>query len=179
MEPVEIYLDSLNEDFSFVQKVFKGTTLKKIGQSVRNSIKGKSVNMSKLDRALKPIPVLSQDKINNFLVKYIPNYDHNLRVAKSFFNKKHPDRSEENERVAAIAAMITSTNNKKTIQDTARDLNRSYSRGGTGGGAFVLFVIGIFVISGAFTLEFVTGEMKLLAIALGALLMIASVKSLT
>jgi len=180
MDPMSIYLDHLNEDFSFIQKAFKGKLLAKIGKEVKDSVKGKSLNMSKLQKALKPIPMVSQDKINNFLVKYIPNYDHNLRVAKSFFDKKHPDKTETNERVASVAALIASANDKKSIQDTTRDLNRSYSRaGGTGGGAFIVFILGAFLMAGAFQAEFLTGGMRAMAFALGALLMVASFRSLT
>ncbi len=175
------YLDTLNEDFSFIQKVFKGKLLTKIGKEVKDSVKGKTINASKLQKALKPIPIIAQDNINKFLVKYIPNYDHNLKVAKSFFNKKHPDKTETNDRVAAAAALIASSNDKKSIQDTTRDLNRSYSRaGGTGGGAFIVFILGAFVLGGAFQTEiYITAEMRAMAFALGALLMVASFKSLS
>jgi len=179
METVDSYLENLNEDFSFVNKVFKAKLLSKISKEVKSSVKGNVVNMSKLNAALKPIPVLAQDKINNFLMKYVPNYDHNFQIAKKFFDKNHPDKLEKNEKVASMAALITVADNKKTIQGTTRDLNRSYSRGGTGGGAFIIFVLGLFGIIGAFSIDYLTPGMKALALVLGGLLILASIKSLS
>jgi len=177
---VPAYLNYLNEDFSFIKKAFKGNVLAKIGKKVKDSVSGKKVNLAKLDAALKPIPAISQDKINNFLAKYMPNYNHNFAIAKGYFNKRHPDKTETNEKVAAVAALISSGSDKKSINDTIRDLDRSYSRhGGTGGGAFVAFVIGAFMIAGAWQMDYVPGEFRALAYALGALIMVASVRSLT
>jgi len=171
------YIEHLEEDFSFTNKVFKGNILKKITSDVKDSVQGKSVNKASLNAALKNIPVIGEDRIKNFLAKYIPNFEHNQILAKNYFNKKYPSKT-TNDTIATATAIINASNDKKTIQNSIKDVDRVYSRGGSGGGAFVLMLIGIFVTMGAFSFEDIEFKTKAMAIALGALLMIASIKSL-
>lgn len=177
MTAIKGYLDYLNEDFSFTSKVFKSNVLKKISDDVKNSIQGNKVDKSSLDKSLKQIPVIAEDRIKNFLAKYIPNFEHNQMLARNYFDKKYPSKT-TNDTIATATAIINASNDKKTIQNSIKDVDRVYSRGGNGGGAFVLMLIGIFVTMGAFSFEEIEFKTKAMAIALGALLMIASIKSL-
>lgn len=174
---VDSYLNHLNEDFSFVNKVFKANILSKIGNEVKDSVQGNRINVPKLQQALKPIPSVSQDKIKTFLSKYLPNFNHNQMIAKKYFDNKYPEKP-NNDTASTISAMLVAADDSKTIQNSIKDVNRVYSRGGSGGGAFVLMIIGIFVTVGAFSIEGLEFKIKALAIALGALLILSSFKSL-
>jgi len=180
MEPVNKYLNHLNEDFTFVSKAFKGNVLKKITNGVKSSVSGKTLNVPKFIKALKPIPVIEQAKIDNFLAKYLPNYMHNKMVAKKHFDKKYPDRKETNDAVAATSSMIAAVDDKKSIQDGIKQIDRAYSYAGTsgGGGAFIIMMIGIGVSTAAYYLENQEFKHRAMAFALGILLILAAFKSL-
>ncbi len=62
MKTIDSYLNQINEDFSFVNKIFKGNIIAKVVKNVTNSVKGKPVNKAALDKALKPIPVIPPKK---------------------------------------------------------------------------------------------------------------------
>jgi hypothetical protein len=180
MKPVNKYLNHLNEDFTFVNKVFKLNLLKKTLNTVKSSVTGKTVNKSAYLNALKPIPSMSQDKIDTFLSKYLPNYIHNKMVANKYFNKKYPAKQETNDAVASVTGMIASIDDKKSVQDSIKQTDRAYSYAGTsgGGGSFVLMMMGIGVSSAAYYLENQEFKHRALAFALGVLLILSSIKSL-
>jgi len=178
MQILNNYLNILNEDFSFISKAFKSTTIKNISNKVKSSIVGNRVNKSMLNTALIPIPSIKQDKINNFLAKYLPNFDNNYSVAKYFFDNKHPTKK-FNDTVSSVSAIIISVDNKKSINDSIKSVDKLYSmHGGSGGGAFLLMIIGLFITIGIFSFEGIEPTQKAAAIAVGALLILASVKSL-
>lgn len=177
MKPTERYLKNLNEDFSFNPKKLKANIVKKISQNVKSSINGNRVNKPMLMRALKPIPSLSSEKIDNFADKYLPNYKQNKQIALNYFNKKYPGK-ENNDIIAKTAGMIASGKDDKSIQMSIKDVDRVYSRGGQGGGAFVLMVMGLFAAAGAWSFDELDIKMRGLAFALGGLLILASFKSL-
>lgn len=178
MKSAETYLTKLNEDFSFNPKKIKASIVKKVSQGVQNSISGNRVNKPMLLKALKPIPVVRPEKIDSFLDKYLPNYRQNKHIASNYFTKKYPD-NQNNDIVATTAGMIASAKDDKSIQMSIKDVDRVYSRGGQGGGAFVLMVMGLFAAAGAWTFDEFDLKARGLAFALGALLILSSFKSLT
>ena len=68
------YLQYLDEDFDFENKVFKANLINGIFKKLKKNINGSEVNIDGVKAALKPLPVMTQDKINLFMDKYIPNY---------------------------------------------------------------------------------------------------------
>jgi len=179
MKPTDRYLEKLNEDFSFTKKVFKANVISKIVKDVKQSVKGKTVNKSALDKALKPIPKLSLERIDKLLGKFLPNFNHNKMLALKHFNKKYPTKK-TNDGIASATAMIASGNDKYSVQDSIKQADRvyAYGGGGSGGGAFVLMLIGMFVATGAFSFESIDFKQKALMVALGALLIIVAFRSL-
>jgi len=181
METVDDYLVYLDEDFNFVNKVFKANLLKNITKKVKRSVKGNKVNVPALKTALKPIPVLTQDKINKFLDKYAPNYTPNYNVAKKHFDKKFPDRK-DNDILAGFTAAATSIDKKRTLQDNLKKVDRLYrSSLGTSpaGGLLILLIVGMGLTMTSWSApEFFDGvTTQFLGVTLGVLMMIAAVVS--
>jgi len=180
MKTTNNYLNQLNEDFSFINKIFKGNLIAKVAKGVTNSIKGKTVNKAVLDKALKPIPAIAPKKIETFLEKHLPNFKHNKIIALKYFNKKYPTKQQTNDPLASATSIITAANDKYSIQDSIKRADKVYSYGGGGGGgAFVLILIGMFVAAGVFSIDVFTFKDKALGVILGALLIIVAFRSLT
>ncbi len=75
--------------------------------------------------------------------------------------------------------MIASANDKYSIQDTIKHADKVYSYGdSSGGGAFVLILVGMFITAGVFSIEGLEFKHKALGVALGALSIIAAFRSL-
>ena len=87
---LDTYVEHLNEDFTFAKKVFKANVLKSIATKMQKSVKGQNINIPALKAALKPIPSMTQEKINVFMDKYVPNYKANYNTSKRHFDKKYP-----------------------------------------------------------------------------------------
>lgn len=179
MTKLDNYLNYLNEDFSITNKIFNRDIVAKIVNRVKSSVKGKNVNKAVLDKALKPIPILSSEKINKALDKYLPTFKHNKKIALKHFDKKYPGKP-TNDTIATATGMIASANNKYSIQDSIKHADKVYSTGygSGGGGSFILMLLGMFLMAGAFSFEGVEFKTEALIFAVGALLIIASVKSL-
>ena len=180
MTPVDSYLNHLNEDFDFMQKVFKAKQLQKIVDGIKKNVRGNKVNIKAIKSALKPIPVMTQDKINKFLSKYIPNYSQNYKTSERYFKNKYP--SDENmDTLSGVTALVASMDTNTTLQQQLKRSDKLYSSAmgsSGGGGAFVLFVTGLGILMTVFSLDFLQPGTVLLAAILGGLLMLASVMSL-
>lgn len=174
MDQVNKYLNHLNEDFSFVNKVFKGNVIAKAAKGVKDSVKGNSVNQAALDKALKPIPAIEPAKIDIFLGKYLPNFKHNKMVALKHFNKKHPAKK-HNDTMATVSGMIASADDKNSVQDSIKMTDKVYSYNN---GSFVLMLIRLFASVDAFSLDQSDFKQRAMVFALGALLIIKSFRSL-
>jgi len=175
MKTTNNYLNQLNEDFSFVNKIFKGNLIAKVVKGVTNSIKGKTVNKAVLDKALKPIPVIAPEKIEKFLEKHLPNFKHNKTIALKYFNKKYPTKQQTNDPLASAASIVTASNDKYSIQYSIKHADKIYSYGSK---ALVLIFITIFITAGVFS-QNVFIENKALGVILGALLIIVSFRYIT
>jgi len=177
---LDTYMDHLNEDFSFVNKVFKANVLKKIADKMKKSVKGNNVNVPALTAALKPIPAMGQDKINKFLDKYIPNYMGNYNTAKRHFNKKYP-ANQNNDAMAGVVAASTGIDKKRTLQDNIKNADRVYSRAVLTGipGGFIVMLLGMGILMGAVNMPelFETGGGQLLAAVVGIMMMISGLLS--
>lgn len=181
MPVTDNYLEYLDEDFNLVNKVFKANILKSIMTKIKKNVKGKQFNLPGIKAALKPIPVISQDKINKFLDKYVPNYKQNYTTAKRHFDKKYP--TEENTDVlAGITAAITPLDTKKTLQDQIKRTQRVYTSNlgtSSAGGGLVIFLTGLTITMVSWSVPDLfdnIGKMGL-AILVGVFLMFAGISA--
>ena len=182
MSLTDNYLDYLEEDFTFVNKVFKAKLLKGIAKKIKGSVRGNKINISALKSALKPIPVITQDNINRFLDKYVPNYTTNYNITKKYFDKKYP--TEKNtDTMSGVTVLIAAVDKKRTLKDQIKRTERLYSSSlGTSGagGSFVIFLIGLALTMTIFSVPelFDGGNKMILAAGIGIFLMISAVLSL-
>ncbi|MHA1872726.1 MAG: hypothetical protein ACTSVB_01320 [Candidatus Heimdallarchaeaceae archaeon] len=182
MPVTDNYLDYLEEDFTFVNKVFKAPLLKSITQKVKKTVKDNEVNIPALKAALKPIPVIKQEKINIFLDKYIPNYTAKYNSTKKYFDKKYPT-AKNTDVISGMTVIASSLDDKKTLKDQVKRTERLYSSslGTSGAGvAFVRLLVGMALTMTVFsTPEIFGGAGKLiLAGTVGVLLMLSAVMSI-
>jgi len=193
MEQLDSYLNYLDETFGFKIKAFKIDRLKKMTDDLKKNVKGKSVNMSTVKRLMRPIPVLSQEKINKFLAKYIPNYMANYNTANKHFKRKYPT-GKKIDTISGATALMASMDNNVSIQDQIRKSDKIYSKFNkqmvdekilvTEDLADVGANIGLFLIG--FTILFTLYNFSLFEIGttfwvaiLGAWLMLASILNIT
>lgn len=174
------YLEYLDEDFDFVNKVFKANVVKRIFKKIKSNIKGKNINMDGVKTALKPIPVLTQEKINIFMDKYVPNYKQNYAIAKKHFDRKFPTK--DTDALAGMTAAITPLDKKKTLQDQIKRTDRILSSNlgtSSAGGGLVIFFTGITVAMVSWNLPelFDSLTKQVLAVAVGILLMLAGIRA--
>ena len=176
------YLNYLEEDFTFVNKVFKAPLLKSITQKIKKSAKGNRINIPALKAALKPIPVITQEKINLFLDRYIPNYKINYNTTKKYFDKKYPT-AKNTDAMSGITVIASALDNKKTLKDQIKRTERLYksSLGTSGaGGAFIRFLIGMALTMTVFSAPDIFGGAGKLILAgtVGVLLMLSAVMAI-
>ena len=177
---LDTYVDHLNEDFTFVKKVFKANLLKRIAIKMQKSVKGNNVNIPALKAALKPIPSMTQDKINVFMDKYVPNYKANYNTSKRHFDKKYPE-NQNNDAMAGVTAAATGINQKRTLQDNIKHADRVYSKAVLTGipSGFIVMLLGLAVVMTTVNIPemFETGGGQLLAVVVGIMMMISGLLS--
>jgi len=179
MDPVDKYFEYLDEDFDFVNKVFKASLIKNILQKIKTSVKGNQVNIPAIKAALKPIPSMSQDKINKFLDKYVPNYTPNYNTAKKYFDVKFPT-GKNNDVLAGFTAASTAIDKKRTLKDNIKKIDRIYRSdlgSSPAGAGFVILLAGITVAMTAFSVPelFDSIVTQGLAVLVGILLMLSGI----
>lgn len=178
MENVDNYLEYLQEDFGFEMKVFKAKMLQKIATGIKRNVRGNKVNVDAIKKLLKPLPVMNQEKINKFLSKYVPNYKENYNTSERYFKNKYP--TEQNvATLAGATALMASMDKDSSLQQQIKRSDRVYSSNmGSGGGAFVMFVVGLAIMMSVFSIDFLVAGTVWLAVLLGVLLMLLSVLNL-
>jgi len=180
MEILESYLEDLNEDFGFQMKAFKAKVLQKMSIGIKKNVKGSKVNVPAIKLILKPIPVMTQDRINKFLSKYVPNYKENYNTAERHFKNKYPT-GKNIDTLAGATAIMASMDKDSNLQQQIKRSDRVYSStigSSGGGGAFVMFVVGLGIVMAIFSIDFLVAGTVWLAALLGIFLMLVSVLSL-